>query len=77
MIDKEVGSRFFLMKKDTEIKNLTAKLRNIESDYVYLGALMDAVGLALDGEEPSDFMLSFPIVRRVYDLVLSKNKEVL
>jgi len=39
--------------------------------------VMDAVGLALDGKEPSDFMLSFPIVRRVYDLVLSKNKEVL
>ena len=66
-----------MIDKDTEIKNLRAKLRNIEGDYVYLGALMDAVGRALDGKEPSDLMLSFPIVRRVYDLVLSKNKEVL
>ena len=62
-----------MIDKDTEIKNLKARLRNLESDYVYLGALMDAVGLALDGKEPSDFMLSFPVVRRVYDLVcLSK-----
>ena len=67
-----------MIDKDTQIKNLTAELRNLESDYIYLGSLMDAVGQALDGKEPSDFMLSFPIVRRVYDLVcLSKNKEVL
>ena len=67
-----------MIDKDTEIKNLKAKLRNIESDYVYLDALMAAIDWALDGKELSDFMLSFPIVRRVYDLVcLSKNKEVL
>jgi len=66
-----------MIDKDTEIKNLKAKLRNIESDYVYIGALLDAVGLVLDGKEPSDFMLSFPIVRRVYDLVSPKDKEVL
>ena len=66
-----------MIDKDTEIKNLKARLRNLESDYVYLDALMDAVGLVLDGKEPSDFVLSFPIVRRVYDLVLSKDKEVL
>ena len=67
-----------MIDKDTEIKNLKARLRHLESDYVYLDALMAAIDWALDGKELSDFMLSFPIVRRVYDLVcLSKNKEVL
>ena len=30
--------------------------------------ILDAIGAALDGEEPSDFELSFPLVRKAYDL---------
>ena len=40
-------------------------------------AVVEAVGVALSGGEPSDFMLSFPIVRQAFDWVSlsSDNKE--
>ena len=57
------------MDKDTEIKNLKAKLRNIENDYVQIGAILEAIEQALDGQEPSDFMLSFPLVRKAWDVI--------
>lgn len=34
--------------------------------------LINAIGKALDGEEPSDFEMSFPIVRKAYDMYHSK-----
>lgn len=37
-------------------------------DCVMAGALLDAIQCVLDDDEVSDFMLSHPIVRRVWDL---------
>ena len=65
------------ISKDAQIKLFEHRLRRLKSVYTQLGAILETIEAALDGQEPSDFMLSFPIVRRVYDLVLSKDKEVL
>lgn len=35
-------------------------------------AILEAIDYALDGNEPSDFMLSFPIVRKAWDAVADK-----
>jgi hypothetical protein len=41
-----------------------------ESKWIFSEMLLNAVGEALDGEQPSDFELSFPVVRKAYDLYL-------
>ena len=43
--------------------------REEENQLIEIAARYEAMCQALDGEEPSDFMLSFPEVRRVWDLV--------
>jgi hypothetical protein len=42
--------------------------RDEESRLIMIAARWEAVCEALKGKEPSDFMLSFPEVRRVWDL---------
>ena len=38
------------------------------NDEIMMAAIFDAVEEALDGEEPSDFMMSFPIVRKAWEV---------
>lgn len=40
----------------------------IENDRVFFGMLLDAISNILDGGDPSDFEMSFGIVRRVMEL---------
>ena len=47
-----------------------------EGQLLLANVLLDAIELALDGKEPSDFELSFPIVRRVVDLYEMHQTEV-
>ena len=47
-----------------------------EGQLLLANVLLDAIELALDGKEPSDFELSFPIVRRVVDLYEMHKTEV-
>ncbi len=42
--------------------------KGLEAKYVRAMAILDSVAQVLDGEEVSDFMLSFPIVRNASDL---------
>ena len=44
------------------------ELTHYKNEAVKAHMLLDAIQKALDGEEPSDFELSFGIVREVYDL---------
>jgi len=44
-----------------------------QSQYVQAEMLLDSIEMALDGKEPSDFALSFPIVRRVWDACYTLN----
>ena len=37
--------------------------------------IINAIGEALDGEKPSDFELSFPIVRQAYEMYYLLNKR--
>jgi hypothetical protein len=39
-----------------------------EARWIESSMIINAIGEAMDGEEPSDFELSFPIVRQAYDL---------
>jgi hypothetical protein len=42
--------------------------REQENHLIMIAARWEAICNILDGEEPSDFMLSFPEVRQVFDL---------
>ena len=53
---------------EEELKDLKKKYRILENAYIEQGMIMDAIQDALNGKEPSDFELSYPIVRRVWDL---------
>ena len=46
---------------------LIKKVRALENAYIEQGVLLEAIETILDGKEPSDFEMSYPIVRRVYD----------
>ena len=49
---------------------------SIEGQLLLVNVLLEAIELVLDGKEPSDFELSFPIVRRVADLYEMHQTEV-
>lgn len=44
----------------------------IENELLLANALLEWIEMILDGEKLGDFALSFPIVRRVYDLTREK-----
>lgn len=44
------------------------KVRELESAYIEQGAILEWIQMILDGKEVSDFALSYPIVRQVWDL---------
>ena len=46
--------------------------RVYNNDIVLMGSLLDHIEALLDGKEVSDFALSFPIVRRVSELIEPK-----
>jgi len=58
-----------MMDKDAEIKRLQQVIRQLENEYVLQGSLLEAIEMILDGHEPSDFMLSFPLVRKAWDKI--------
>ena len=60
------------MDKDAEIKQLKMQLKQLLNGYVSQGAILEAIEIILDGSEPSDFMLSFPVVRKVFDAMCAK-----
>jgi len=43
-------------------------MKPMNNDFVMVMAILEAIDDILDGKEVSDFMLSFPIVRRVAGL---------
>jgi len=70
-----------LSDKLEEIFEIVQKLEE-EKDYLerhisFQDYLFENIGKALDGKEVSDFALSFPIVRRVADLVYAKELDEL
>ena len=59
------------MKEDKmKLEETTCKLEN---EVVQSNALLEAIEDILNGESTSDFMLSFPVVRRVEYLMIIKN----
>jgi len=44
-----------------------SELEIVKRHYVEAMAILESIEVVLDGGEPSDFMLSFPTVRRVYE----------
>lgn len=49
---------------------MTEMLDVLANNICVKNAILQAISEALDGREPSDFMLSFPIVRRVWEIYL-------
>ena len=47
-----------------------ASQADFESKWIEAEMILMAVAMALDGNEPSDFELSFPIVRKAWDMHL-------
>ena len=52
-----------------KLKEEIKRLKNRESAYALLAERLDAICHILNGEEPSEFMLSFPEVRDVLNLM--------
>ena len=42
-------------------------IRRLENNLIEANMIINAVGMALDGEEVSDFELSYPVVRKAQD----------
>ncbi|MBI4773884.1 MAG: hypothetical protein HY788_06840 [Deltaproteobacteria bacterium] len=47
---------------------MSERIRELENRLVIANAQLEAIREILDGAEPDDFMMSFPIVRDVWDL---------
>lgn len=60
------------LAKHLENLHITAEqislLRDLKNELTQSNAVLEAINQILDGGEPSDFMLSFPMVRKVWDL---------
>ena len=54
---------------ETDSCGISYKSKWIEAEMV-----LNAVAMALDGEEPSDFELSIPIVRKAWDIYHVANR---
>ena len=57
------------MKDEKDSCGVSYKAKWIEAEMI-----INAIGEALDGEEPSDFELSYPIVRKAFDLYATKRE---
>ena len=55
---------------------LTHKGRSLENELVMALALLDAIQRIIDGQEVSDFELSFPVVRAVWEKVDNERIEL-
>jgi len=47
---------------------------DVQNHYVMIASRWEAICYILEGKEPSDFMLSFPEVREVFDLINLKKE---
>lgn len=52
-----------------EVEQFKTRNRELENALVEANSLLESIGYILNGEEVSDFMESYPIVRQVLDLV--------
>ena len=59
------------MKDEKDSCGVSYRAKWIEAEMI-----INAIGEALDGEEQSDFELSYPIVRKAFDLYVTLNKEI-
>ncbi len=50
------------------VRKLRDRITELENYSVLQGTILGGIKIILDGEEPSDFELSFPEVRQVQDL---------
>lgn len=58
------------MSEDSAISFMKGvRIHDLESALVAANAQLAAIRKILDGYEPDDFMMSFPIVRDVWDLM--------
>ena len=51
------------------------KMRELENAYIMQGMILEAIQGILDDKEVSDFAMSFPMVRRVWDLKQEASHE--
>jgi hypothetical protein len=57
-----------IVEKDATIAALTERVKEAENQRAEFGMMIDAIDMILsNGEEPSDFEMSFPLVRAVWD----------
>jgi len=43
------------------------QLNHLENEYIMQGCLLESIQELLDGKQVSGFMMSFPIIRRVWE----------
>ncbi len=57
------------------LRHLSKDVRALENAYIEQGAILEWIQRILDGIEVSDFALSYPIVRQVWDLKQEASHE--
>lgn len=58
-----------------QLEDIKKEAMQLKSELAEVHAILEAIQDALDGKEPSDFMLSFPVVRQVQDLYNMRTKQ--
>ena len=57
-----------------EIRRLKLKIRTLENECVLQQTLLGTIAEMLEGREPSDFLMSFPVIREIWEK-LNEKKE--
>ena len=70
----KLEERLLSERKKAVIKDLKKQLRDKDNQLLLLETLLESIEKIIDGKQVSDFELSFPIVRKVDDLVYELNR---
>ncbi len=63
-----------VLKQDGGTQKIADTIRGLENELIQSNAVLESIEELLDGKEVSDFMESFPVVRRVADLIRPKHE---
>lgn len=58
-----------ILKQDDGIRKVAEILRQSDNEAIQANAILESIEELLDGKQASDFMLSFPIVRQIDDIM--------
>lgn len=63
-----------IVERADGMRKIAEIIRVLENQLVESNTVLEAISDLLDGKEVSDFMLSFPIVRQIDDLIVDSDE---